>query len=404
MSNKPIYISIILVVLLVSRFSMKQETENSSYRLVATNSTYTAGEAVSLVFNFEGSADVFLYCSNSYGSVIIKPNVGKSLKFEIPKVLSDKSGTLNWELRSTSKLSSGQIQLQPKTEINTLETYIGPPSIEAGETDYTMLVAIPTDELDNPLADSTKVVVKHQFLDNQGEDDIYTKHGFAYNNLFSYEKSGRMLINSECLGLNSKEFDVNVVPAIPTNFTILADRIHNYADGNQITTLRTSVIKDRFNNIVSDGTFVSFIITNSDGNIEETSGTTIGGIATAKMLHPDHEEEWAIKAYVEGMANSETIILKFEPAVTDYEVSFSESNRIITVGPLQSFMDQYIPNGLRVVLTISKDGKIDNEITEQSVDGYVKFILNTDRYPKGIYDLKIEAAGITKTFENTGYE
>ena len=158
MSYKPIYISIILAVLLVSGFSMKQETENSSYGLVATNSTYTAGEEVSLVFNFEGSSDVFLYCSNSYGSVVIQPKVGKTLKFEIPKVVSEKSGTMNWELHSTSKLSSGQIQIQPKKEIKSLETYIGPPSIEAGGTDYTMLVAIPTDGLDNPLMDSTKVL------------------------------------------------------------------------------------------------------------------------------------------------------------------------------------------------------------------------------------------------------
>ncbi|WP_111684487.1 hypothetical protein [Winogradskyella tangerina] len=404
MSYKSIYISIILAVLLVSGFSMKQDTKNSSYTLISTTSTYTAGDMVSLDFNFEGSADVFMYCSNSYGSVIIQPTVGNTLKFEIPKSITDKSGTINWELHATSKLSSGQILIQPKSEINKLETYIGPPSIEAGGTDYTMLVAIPTDELDNPLVDSTKVVVKHQFLDDHKDDDIYTKHGFTYKNLFSYEQTGRMLINSESLDLNSKEFDVNVVPAIPTNFTISADRIHNYADGNQITTFRTSVIKDRYNNTVSDGTFVSFIIINSDGNIEETSGATIDGIATAKLLHPDHEEQWAIKAYIEGMANSETINIKFEQAVTDFEVSFSDSNRMITVGPLQSFMDQYIPDGLRVVLTITKDGAIENQIIEQSVDGYVKFILNKDRYTKGQYDLKIEAAGITKSFENTSYE
>ena len=45
--------------------------------------------------------------------------------------------------------------------------YLGPPSIEAGGKDFSMLVTIPTDTLDNPLLENTNVAVKRQFLNGK---------------------------------------------------------------------------------------------------------------------------------------------------------------------------------------------------------------------------------------------
>ncbi|RNC86508.1 MAG: hypothetical protein ED556_09495 [Winogradskyella sp.] len=402
MSLKPFYISLITIVLIFTCLNIKED--KSRYTLVTKTKVYNAGDIITLEFDFNGDSDVILYCSNTYGSLILKPEIGNTLKFVIPEILSIKSGILNWELLSDSELNSGQIKIHPKNEISEIETYIGPPSIEAGGNDYTMVVALPTDKLDNPLIDGTKVSVKHQFLEIEERDMISTKHGYGYKNLYSYQKSGRMLINTECLGLNSKEFDINIVPAIPTNFTISTDRVHNYADGNQITTFRTSTIKDRYNNIVSDGTFVSFFITNKDGYKTETSGATINGVATAKVLHPDRAEEWDVKAYIEGIANSDIITISYEKAITDFKVSFSKNNRTVTVGPLQSFMNQYIPNGLNVTLKLFKKGNFEDKITAQSVDGFATFKLKKDRFPKGYYTIEIEVAGIKKSFTKISYE
>lgn len=402
MTLKSIYISVIAIALVLMATLTRQG--ESSYTLKTAPQSITAGEVLNIEFDYNGNSEVVLYCSNSYGSSLIQPEKGETLLFKIPTEISNKSGVLSWELHTSSNPISGQIHILPKTEINAIETYIGPPSIEAGGTDYTMVVTIPTDHLDNPLKDSTKVAIKHQFLDTRKIDDIYTEHGFGYKNLYSYRPSGRMIINTECLGLNSKEFDVNVVPAIPTDFEISAKRIHNFADGNQITTIKTTLIKDRFDNIVSDGTFVSFFITNASGYKEETFGTTIDGIATAKMIHPDHEDSWSITAYVEGMANSNTISVNFEQAISDFDVSFAEDNRSITIGPLKSFMNQFIPNGLNVTLIISQNEKVIGEITEQSVEGFATFKLKKDRYPQGTYDIKIEAAGLKKVFPELIYE
>lgn len=405
MKPKYLHIAILSVLLLSTTIAMQTDDVSSTYKLLSQQNSFTAGDAIELQFSFTDNSEVYLYCSNSYGSVVLNPVVNNSqLSFNVPESISKKSGVLNWQLISDKTELTGQANILPKATIKTIESYLGPPSIEAGGTDFTMLVVIPTDDLDNPLIDSTKVAIKHQFLSNQNASDVFTKHGFSYKNIYSETKSGRILISSESLDLNSKEYDVNVMPALPTNFKIEADRFHNYADGNQIATFKTSVIKDRYDNTISDGTFVTFFITNKAGYKAKTSGLTINGIATAKMIHPDHEDQWIIKAYVEGMANSEAITLDYKQAVSDFDVTFSDDKRTINVGPLKSFMNQRIPDGLQVKLLIYKNGQLEEALIESSFNGDAKFNLNTDRFPKAKYSLEIKVAGMTKTFSDVNYE
>ena len=323
-----------------------------------------------------------------------------TLNYSIPVSISNKIGVVNWKLFHDKTSQSGKFIINPKQEVAKMETYIGPPSIEAGGTDYTMLVVIPTDSLDNPLTENTLVNAKHQFLATEQNDQIFTKNLIAYRNLFSKKESGRMLVSSESSGTNSKEFTINVFPAIPTDFTISAKRPHEYADGNQITTFSTSVIKDKHNNPVSDGTYVTLFITNNKGNILKTSGTTIKGVATSKMIHPDFEDSWQVKAYIDGMAESNTIILNYKKVITDFNVIFSKNNRVITVGPLQSFMKQVIPDGLQVNLQIYKDNKLIKTYTKTSFVGFANFNLKSSIFNNDSYKLLVKTAGIEKTFNN----
>jgi len=369
-------------------------------RLETTQQEFTAGETIVLTFSGTQDASIKLYCANSYGTTIIRPKIENAqLKYTIPTQLTNKIGVVNWKLLHKTASLSGTFTIIPQTQPVAMETYVGPPGIEAGDRDYTMLVAIPTDALDNPIKANTDVMVKRQFLSDESQETIQTKNFIAYQRIYAPTQSGRMLLATECLGLNSKEFTVNIMPAISTDFEIFAKRPHEYADGNQITTFTTSVLRDENNNIVSDGSYVEFFITNSDGNLLKTAGMTIDGVATAKMIHPDHAETWSIKAYVKGISESNTILLSYKQVIEDFAVKFSENNRTIMVGPLQSFMKQLIPDGLQVTLNISQRGKTLETYIKESRDGFVNFELNPNIFGKGNYDLDIITAGITKTFQ-----
>ncbi|MFT5846607.1 MAG: hypothetical protein ACJARX_000849 [Psychroserpens sp.] len=400
MRLKPIYI-LLLGLIVLSSFAAIQDSEmRIDTQLLTTQTEFEAGSAIILKFSASEITQPKLYCSSSYGSTLVTPSIQENmLLFTIPKNISKKTGQVQWKLLNDATSLSGQFKIVPIQEVTSMETYIGPPSIEAGGTDYTMLVVIPTDRLDNALPDNTIVDAKHQFLRNETSDAITTKNSIAYKNIYSEEKSGRMLVSSESKNTNSKEYTITVFPAIPTNFNISALRPHNYADGNQITTFETSVIKDKHNNVVSDGTYVSFYITNHKNNSLKTSGTTIKGVATAMMIHPDYKTQWSIKAYVDGMAESDMITLDYEQVINDFEVNFSKYNRNITIGPLQSFMKQMIPDGLQVTLLVYKDDILLETLHKTSIDGIVNFNLNPNSLKKGTYNIVITTAGLEQSFK-----
>ena len=392
----------VLGLILLSSFAIVQHNDATNpIQLVTTQTDYNVGKPIVLKFTASEGEKPLLYCSNSYGSTLVSAIAeGGMLQYIIPENIIKKIGVVNWTVLDKNKSAAGKFNIIPKAEVATMETYIGPPSIEAGGTDYTMLVVIPTDSLDNPLPTNTKVNARFQFLASEENDDIFTNNLIAWRNINSKRESGRMLVSSESLGINSKEFTINVWAAIPTDFKISAKRPHNYADGNQVTTFNTSVIKDKQDNVVSDGTFVTFFITNDHGNILKTTGTTIEGVAHSKIIHPDFKDNWSIKAYVDGMAESDTITLSYQSVIEDFDVAFTNKNREILVGPLQSFMEQMIPDGLHVKLIIYKDNTLIDTIIKTSFNGYVTFNLKPAVYQNDTYSFSVETAGINKTFNN----
>lgn len=378
-----------------------QETSiKTSVSLLTTKKEFVANDKVILEFNTEKETNFQLYCSNSYGAVVLNSIVSENkIAFEIPKFLSKKRGTISWKTLNLESEISGNIKIKSIVEPTTIETYLGPPSIDAGTVDYTMLVVIPTDSLDNPIRDNSKVIVKHQFLKSEKKEPISTDKLIGYKNIYSPLKSGRIIISSESFGLNSKEFDVNVMPAIATNFKLFANRNHDYADGNQITTFYTSVITDQYKNIVSDGSFVEFFITNKSGGVLKTSGTTVNGIAKAKIIHPDFAEKWKVKAYFIGISESDILEINYKKIIENYTVAFSKDSRTITVGPLKSFMNQIIPDGLSIKLSIYEDEILVNNIFKESNNGFAEFYLNPNIYQNNSYRMIIETAGIKQEYK-----
>jgi len=107
-----------------------------------------------------------------------------------------------------------------------------------------------------------------------------------------------------------------------------------------------------------------------------------------------------VKAFVSGIAESNTIQIEYESVLDDFKVQFSENNREMTVGPLVSFMGQLIPDGATVVVGISKEGNLMATKIKTSSNGVVIFKMPEGFYPNGNYDLKIKVLGVKKQYKN----
>ena len=374
-------------------------SQEKGLSLTSQKTVFTAGEAIILTFEAATAEAPLLLVSSSYGTTILSPVIAENrLRFKIPPFMANKSGVVYWRMIAATPKLSGQFQITPKQKVHRLETYVGPPSIIAGNQDFTMLVTIPTDDLDNPAGDSIPIVIKEQFLASRPSHSVLTENLIGFKRIFSPLKEGRMLLSTSSKETNSKEFSIDVYPAIPLNFEIKVKRNHAFADGNQITTFFTSRIKDAFNNTIADGTLVTFLITNKSDAILQATGIAINGIATAKMIHPNSSEKWTIKAVIAGIAESNTIKIEYEQAVKDFEVVFAKNNRTVTVGRLQSFMKQKIPDGFPVVLSVYKNNSLLKTINKSSKEGRVSFKLLPAVFKNDNYRLVLQSAGIVKEF------
>ncbi len=402
MSKKQKYIIFCIPMLLICSIGFKavvSESKEAVAILQTEEEVFEAGSDIVLDFELSASVKTQLFLHTAFGSTIIESDTGH---FIVPEFVCEKKGLINYELVYNSKtLYQSKIRVKTRKEKSIqLASYIGPPSITAGGKDFTMHVIIPTDSYDNPLPDSTAIQIKHQFLDIENEETLYSKDMIGWSTIYSYNQSGRMLLSSKVGDKASKEFSIEIFPSLSEDFQISSERKHPYADGNQITKFITSVLKDRYGNIISDGTLVAFIIKDINGSILQTQGSTINGKAIAKILHPDHKDIWEVRAFVPGIAKSNMLSLEYKSVLEDFDVIFTKSNRKISVGPLLSFMDQLIPDGAVVTLKISQDGEDLETKIKTSSDGVVQFNLEEGFYPSGNYDVEIKALGVQKEYKN----
>jgi len=371
-------------------------------KLIQSPITSIAGEDIKLGFDVVGEGEPLLLVENALGLSVIQGQKNKTaVWFTVSSQFTQKSGTCKWYVYcEQQQLAQGAIEITSKTEVAHLETYLGPRSIYAGTTDFTMLVTIPTDVYDNPLSDGAEVLIGRQISKTRENFTSITKNLISAKRIYAVEKASRMLLTSSALGKSSKELTVDVQPAQATGFNIDYDRNHEYADGNQMITFKTSVIKDRYGNVVADGTLATFLIKDKDSIKLTTQGTTINGVAKANMLHPEEEDLWEVTAYVTGAAKSNTALVQFKPAILDYDLTISEKGNLIIVGPVYSFMKQLIPDGIGVGINIyDQNGRLIATERKASRNGFANFETLKDQFKSGTYRVVTRIGGITKEKE-----
>ncbi|WP_051907711.1 hypothetical protein [Flavimarina sp. Hel_I_48] len=377
-------------------FSFLNIHEFAAYSQESIPERSVAGDKI--VFNFlNTNASSRLLLKNAYAQTIIAPLENNVKIFEVPEFIEKKTGLLEWKLITANKNRSGQIQIMAQNEPATIENYLGPTSIQAGEGDYSMLVTIPTDKLDNPLEDSTKVEISEYFQGQLEKDSIPMQNMFAWRNIYTRKKAANITISASSKALQAKEMISQVYPSTATQFSITTKREHNYADGNQVVDIKTSPIQDAYGNVVSDGTSVEFVMEDDNGMKLKSSATTISGVATAKMLHPEQPQTWQISANVTGMAKSPSISIAFESVVKDFDIVPDKGENRIIAGPLESFLGQFVPDGASVRLRVlDSDLKVIESFMEPSAGGFAVFKLPKDKNYWKSYTFSIEAMGLTK--------
>ncbi|WP_321285748.1 hypothetical protein [uncultured Sunxiuqinia sp.] len=394
------FVNIACLLFILFSLQQAQGQPDEEIKLLTNNQSFTAGDKIELSFQVTTDEFPHLFVHGSYGSTVVTPTQkGKTIRYSLPALICKKTGTINWQLLSRqTQLLKGTFKILPKVNaVAEPECYFGPRQIQAGNRDYSMLVVVPTDLLDNPLPEGTPVTIKHQFLQANFSDELEIKNAIAWKNFYTRTTTGTIFVSANCMGKSSKELISEIYPENASDFNIFYSRHHQFADGNEVTTFTTSAIRDTYGNLISDGTLVSFIIQKPDGAKLQVGGLTVNGQAKAQIIHPDHPTSWQIKAYVTGLAESNELNIQYKSILADFKISYSKEKQLLTVGPLTSFMNQLIPDGVRVKLALKNDSVLVDQLAENTKNGYARFLIQKDFYQQANYDITIDALGISKT-------
>ncbi|MFP9116067.1 hypothetical protein ACLI1A_19165 [Flavobacterium sp. RHBU_3] len=375
--------------------------KTSVNNIPAMGTKFTAGDKIVFKLNSSGESNEgspTLVLKSTYGTTVVSATYNKNvLTYTLPDFFSRKTGLVHWKLITDEGVwQQGLFYILPESKVTHVENYLGPRSMLTGDRHYTMMVAAPTDAYDNPKPEGTPVAIKSQFLENISVTSYPVKDFIAWKRIYSPEKSGKMLTSIACGGEESKETETDVYPNLPVNFKIGYKRNHKFADGNQLTTLATSEIRDKFGNVVADGTLVLFEILTNRGKILKTYGATISGVAEAKILAPERYDSYKVKAFVNGMGESSLIKIDYYPIKVDIEYNFSKGNRVLTVGEINSFMGQMAPDGTLVTIKVLHKSKEIETLEEFTNKGFTVFKFPKEAYKEKEYEFEIRVLGNLK--------
>ena len=398
-----------ILFLCVCFFACQQKVEpthekisiKGNFDLVTKN--INAGEPVSISGTIDISSNeipnalLVLNHSLHTKSYPIKLN-GNKFTVLVPGNHNENSGQVICRLLCNEKLiDKEKFMIKPLNAINKMESFNGPKSLFANDANGSMNVSIPHDKYGNPMMSPSKVKYQTSYngqIEKSEEKDI--SHLLSYQINSSKKQEGKYLIGSSVNEGFSQEQELIIGASMPVDFTIKLIDHYPYADSRQLMHLKTSVLKDKWGNVVADGTIVLFNIMEEGEMIGSYQSITIGGIANVYIENPSVAVRWKITAGLYDQLTSNEIEVNFNKNVADFPVEWNNKTNSLIIGPVVGILGQLAPNGTEV-----KISAIDSELEDFIFleDGKVNYKISFDWIERQAKAFEVLIGGHLKTID-----
>lgn len=392
-----LYISFIMMLVSCSTQELeKQLVKDIEVTLSCNVCSYVAGDTVILTILLSGvevdSIELDLLFTHSHGELLSSHSLieGEN-RITVPAVISQKRGKVLGQVLGNGKiLDRVTFDIEPRDPYDLVESYSGPATIESSGIDWHLITAIAKDEFDNPVADGTEMEFNIRYpngsirrvkrdmekLLNGVRIDAVTKAG----KIFTGVKSGTA---------HSMEREVLVTPTWPERFNLEIVNFLPFAEQRQVLRLRTSIIKDRYNNTIADATAVQFEVKDDLGSISKFISYTVSGRAEVQIENPEKATNWKVQAYVDQSKSSNTLNLRFNESVIDIPIEYSDDESMLIFGPILGPLDQFVANG--VILSFEIKATSSNEwksYQAEVFEGYYHWNIPKKIFQSGAYDCR----------------
>ena len=341
---------------------------------------------------------VLLTVLTTYGPrVLTAAFANQYARILLDETYTKNSGQLSLLAQSGDARGQAQVQLVADAPVEPLTPLVGPRSIIADGEHWSMATGIPFDRFGNPAADGTPVKIRVLHPDNRLEElDVTVQHLVAWARIFSGTQAGRTNITMQAESAYGPEETLLEVAGMPVPFKVNAAPNNVPADGRQLVTMRTEILRDKFGNTMADGTAVTFFVKTASGQLRLIPAYTLAGAAEAPLQAPTEPgivEVWGTLYGVESLRTDVTFTPG--PAVGEIPVQVipnaADHSLRLKAGPIIGMLKQYVPDGTPVQFSLTDPTGFKQWLTATTEQGYATAEVRMPELPIGSYHVEVLA-------------
>lgn len=401
---------IIIILISISCFSDGPEKINpcmdstATVEVVPLDTSLTVGHESVIRYRIDGMSNdrIDLVASTGINTIHLRSDVQNGMiEFLLPEGFMRTSGYLDLQLFYKScNIFGHNVRIHSGLPAGLIEAYVSPKSIEVGNNELVEIIAIPTDQFGNLVEDDHEVSLTYAVrggLPVRKNENV--KFGSAQFYIAPSRKAGKVICGIKSHEAVSKSKELHFVAGAPATIRTELVDWYPYADDRNHMVVQSNKISDMYDNIVPDGTHVSFYMEDNTGEIAAYPSITSNGIANAMIKNPDTAGPVKIWAATESGAASNTMIVEFSSFISSIPLEIDEYN--IFIGPIIGALDQYVADGTKVNVQLIAEDLIYSFQSETS-DGVCSIDIKDQVKNHGPYEIIVKAGDkkVTKIWDN----
>jgi hypothetical protein len=363
--------------------------------LIASVKTARVGDSLTVTVGPAPASDgqaATLTMINSYGPRVYRSSfAGGTARFLISGDDTRQSGMATLIASAGGALGRSSLTIEPDAPVDPIVPLVGPRSITSDGEHWTMAVSVPFDRFGNPVADGTAVNMRALHPGDQLEiQDTQTRNLVAWSRIYSRTRAGRTTVSMTAAGKHGPDANFMEVPSWPVPFSLTASPANLPADGRQLVTIRSDVIRDQYGNPMLDGTLVTFVVDTPQGQPRFIPAYTIDGVAKAQLQAPSEPGTLSVRAEIYD-AESRPLEVSFAdgPAINTFPVkaNVDAAGQAIELiaGPMLGALQQFIPDGTAVEFLLIDASGQHTSVESVSEGGYARVVVRMAELPLGRY-------------------
>ncbi len=291
-------------------------------------------------------------------------------------------------LQGDNIISQTELSVIPGKAYKDIKVYTGPKTITANNQDQSMIVAVSEDQWNNTIIDGSPITITSRIENSQAlTEQILVKNQIAHKIINAQENKNFKLLGISSSDVVSKQQRIDFVPDWMKSLQINLIEHYPVANNRHFVKIKTNTVTDKNKNIIPDGTFINFFLTDKNDKQSIYQSLIIDGIATCYVKNPKSANSYNIYAISSNGVKSNTLSLTFTEDLRAIKYKWDKNKLVI--GPLIGQLGESISDGTEVVIT---DGT--KMLIKESLRGYTTFDLTSSNLD--ISKLEIKISGLTR--------